>query len=259
MVVTTFKQNSDLYVGASQYRAQPLHLQPAAHARAPDARCSSRPSISTWLVEHAARSVCARRGHHPRARGARRLQPGPAQPAAGASGSASGSSSPTSCRRRSCSFPFSRLVSMLGLQNSSHGPWSSSIRPSPCPSAPGSSWASSNRSPRRWRSRRWSTAAAGLGAIWRMVLPLVGARPPHRRHLRDHPGRAGIRLQPDLHLLGAEDDGECRRARGPRPRRRLLLGLADGRLPRSPAIPIAILYNFFLDRFIAGFTVGAVR
>ena len=24
-------------------------------------------------------------------------------------------------------------------------------------------------------------------------------------------------------------------------------------------VPIAILYNFFVDRFIAGFTVGAVR
>ena len=25
------------------------------------------------------------------------------------------------------------------------------------------------------------------------------------------------------------------------------------------SLPIAILYNFFLDRFIAGFTVGAIR
>ena len=25
------------------------------------------------------------------------------------------------------------------------------------------------------------------------------------------------------------------------------------------SIPIAVLYNFFLDRFIAGFTVGAIR
>lgn len=24
-------------------------------------------------------------------------------------------------------------------------------------------------------------------------------------------------------------------------------------------VPIAILYNFFLDRFIAGFTVGAIK
>jgi multiple sugar transport system permease protein len=24
-------------------------------------------------------------------------------------------------------------------------------------------------------------------------------------------------------------------------------------------VPLAILYNFFLDRFIAGFTVGAIR
>jgi multiple sugar transport system permease protein len=25
------------------------------------------------------------------------------------------------------------------------------------------------------------------------------------------------------------------------------------------SVPIAILYNFFVDRFIAGFTVGAIR
>jgi multiple sugar transport system permease protein len=25
------------------------------------------------------------------------------------------------------------------------------------------------------------------------------------------------------------------------------------------SIPIAVLYNFFLDRFIAGFTVGAIK
>jgi len=25
------------------------------------------------------------------------------------------------------------------------------------------------------------------------------------------------------------------------------------------SVPVAILYNFFLDRFIAGFTVGAVK
>jgi multiple sugar transport system permease protein len=25
------------------------------------------------------------------------------------------------------------------------------------------------------------------------------------------------------------------------------------------SVPIAILYNFFVDRFIAGFTVGAVK
>jgi multiple sugar transport system permease protein len=25
------------------------------------------------------------------------------------------------------------------------------------------------------------------------------------------------------------------------------------------SVPVAILYNFFLDRFIAGFTVGAIK
>jgi len=27
----------------------------------------------------------------------------------------------------------------------------------------------------------------------------------------------------------------------------------------SRCVPIAILYNFFVDRFIAGFTVGAIK
>jgi hypothetical protein len=35
-------------------------------------------------------------------------------------------------------------------------------------------------------------------------------------------------------------------------------GLADGGLPHHQHA-LAILYNFFLDRFIAGFTVGAIK
>ena len=45
----------------------------------------------------------------------------------------------------------------------------------------------------------------------------------------------------------------------PRPRRRLLLGLAHGGLPHRERSRSPILYNLFLDRFIAGFTVGAVK
>jgi hypothetical protein len=64
-----------------------------------------------------------------------------------------------------------------------------------------------------------------VGAIWRMVLPLAGER--------GDPGGAGAG-------------------------RRLLLGLADGRRLIT-SVPPAILYNFFLDHFIAGFTVGAIK
>ena len=42
------------------------------------------------------------------------------------------------------------------------------------------------------------------------------------------------------------------------PRRRLFLAVADGG-HADPAIPLALLYNMFLDRFIAGFTGGAFR
>ena len=44
----------------------------------------------------------------------------------------------------------------------------------------------------------------------------------------------------------------------PGARRRLFLGLADGGCFIA-SVPIAILYNFFVDRFIAGFTVGALK
>jgi hypothetical protein len=35
------------------------------------------------------------------------------------------------------------------------------------------------------------------------------------------------------------------------------LGIDDGGLPDR--VPIAIIYNFFVDRFVAGFTAGAAR
>ena len=53
-------------------------------------------------------------------------------------------------------------------------------------------------------------------------------------------------------------DGLGGRADRAHPRRRLLLGRADGG-GAAARIPLALLYNVFLDRFIAGFTGGAFR
>ena len=54
----------------------------------------------------------------------------------------------------------------------------------------------------------------------------------------------------------ADDLG--RRAERADPRRRLLLGRMMAAV-LIPSIPLALLYNAFLDRFINGFTGGAFR
>ena len=56
----------------------------------------------------------------------------------------------------------------------------------------------------------------------------------------------------------AEAD-HARRGDRPHPRRRLLLGRDHGRRRLIASIPVAIAYNLFLDRFIAGITGGAVK
>jgi hypothetical protein len=45
---------------------------------------------------------------------------------------------------------------------------------------------------------------------------------------------------------------------GAHPRRRLLLAVAPGG-GHLVAVPIAFVFNLFLDRFISGFTIGAVK
>jgi multiple sugar transport system permease protein len=37
-----------------------------------------------------------------------------------------------------------------------------------------------------------------------------------------------------------------------------ILGFNDGACLIA-SVPIAVIYNFFVDRFVAGFTVGAVK
>ena len=138
------------------------------------------------------------------------------------------------------------------------GPWSSSTRPSPCPSAPGSSWASSSRCPRRSRSRPWSTAAAGRLRSGAMVLPLAV------------PGILTVVIfaltlvvQEFVYSLTFISSVQRMTVSVGVP---VALIRGDvyywGSLMAAcviTSLPLAILYNFFLDRFIAGFTVGAVQ
>ena len=60
-----------------------------------------------------------------------------------------------------------------------------------------------------------------------------------------------------ISVVGAKADHAWRGDR-PGARRHLLLGRADGRRLIA-SVPVAIAYNLFLDRFIAGITGGAVK
>ena len=63
---------------------------------------------------------------------------------------------------------------------------------------------------------------------------------------------------PDFHLRLGQENGLHRRAHGTGAGRRLPVGpLLAGAL--LAGIPVAVVYTFFLDRFIAGFTMGAVK
>jgi multiple sugar transport system permease protein len=79
-----------------------------------------------------------------------------------------------------------------------------------------------------------------------------------RRHLRVHPGAERVPLCADLsdRHLGAHGAG--RRHRRTDPRRRVLLGqLKAAALLGS--IPVAIIYSFFVEHYVAGPTAGSVK
>ncbi len=100
--------------------------------------------------------------------------------------------------------------------------------------------------------------ASRLGALWRIVLPV------------SLPGiltvviftfslvRERVRLRDHVHHELRAADVYGRRPDRPDPGRRLLLAALMA-ATLIPAIPLALLYNAFLDRFIEGFTGGAFR
>ena len=98
-----------------------------------------------------------------------------------------------------------------------------------------------------------------LGAIWRTVLPRVAAGDADRGRLLLRADPARVRLRAGLRDLIAT-------------RRRSSIGVTTELIRGDVffwqslmaaaaivAIPVAFLYNLFLDRFIAGFTLGAVK
>src|SRR6266542_3062778 len=81
------------------------------------------------------------------------------------------------------------------------------------------------------RRRRHGRRPDQMGRLREADDPDVDLRHPHRGDLRLHARNAGVRLRPDVHLLLRPPDRRRRRPHVPAPWRRLLLGLADGRLP----------------------------
>jgi multiple sugar transport system permease protein len=153
--------------------------------------------------------------------------------------------------------PFSRLVSLLGLQNSL---WSL-ILVYPTFTVPFCTWLLMGffkSLPREVEESAMVDGCSRLGAIWRMVLPL------------SVPGLLTVVIfaltlviQEFVYSLTFISSVERMTVSVGVP---VALVRGDvyywGSLMAAcliTSIPIAVLYNFFLDRFIAGFTVGAIK
>ena len=153
--------------------------------------------------------------------------------------------------------PFSRLVSLLGLQNSL---WSL-ILVYPTFTVPFCTWLLMGffkSLPREVEESAMVDGCSRLGAIWRMVLPL------------SVPGLLTVVIfaltlviQEFVYSLTFISSVERMTVSVGVP---VALVRGDvyywGSLMAAcliTSVPIAVLYNFFLDRFIAGFTVGAIK
>ena len=199
MVITTFKQNSDLYVGATNTAHNPFifNRPPTLEHLRTLFEADPLPDLA---LQHALGG--RRRGrHHPRARRARRLQPGPAHRTLGRA--AEHRDLPHLPRAVDAAVhPVLAPGLAARAPEQPAGPWSSIY---PTFTVPFCTWLLMGffkSLPKEVEESAMVDGCSRVGAIWRMVLPLVGARPPHRGHLRPDPGDPGVRLQPDLHLVG---------------------------------------------------------
>jgi multiple sugar transport system permease protein len=153
--------------------------------------------------------------------------------------------------------PFSRLVSVLGLQNS----LASLILVYPTFTVPFCTWLLMGffkSLPKEVEESAMVDGCSRVGAIWRMVLPL------------SVPGLLTVVIfaltlviQEFVYSLTFISSVERMTVSVGVP---VALVRGDvyywGSLMAAcliTSIPIAVLYNFFLDRFIAGFTVGAIK
>jgi multiple sugar transport system permease protein len=97
-----------------------------------------------------------------------------------------------------------------------------------------------------------------FGAFLRLMIPHLHLRHSHSRNLYLHLDDPGICLGPYLYLFGIKsDDRHCHPHLSVRGDVYYWGALMAACLIAS--LPVAFLYNLFLGRFIAAFTVGAVK
>ena len=126
--------------------------------------------------------------------------------------------------------PFSRIIAVLGLQNSL---WSL-VLVYPSFTVPFCTWLLMGffkAIPRDLEDAAMIDGLSRFGAFVKVVMPISAAGRADRRYICVHAGDAGIRLRRHVHHRGIELHRERRGADLPGARRRLLLGLDDGRLP----------------------------
>ena len=254
MIVTTFKQNADLYVGAANVKHNPFIFN-----RPPTldhlATLFGQTLYPTWLFNTQWVGV---------------LVVGVTLLLAGPAGYSLARLTGRWGERLSIGIfltylvpstllfiPFSRLVSLLGLQNSQ---WAL-VLVYPTFTVPFCAWLLMGffkSLPKEVEESAMVDGCSRVGAIWRMVLPL------------SVPGLLTVVIfaltlviQEFVYSLTFISSVERMTVSVGVP---VALVRGDvyywGSLMAAcliTSIPIAVLYNFFLDRFIAGFTVGAIK
>jgi len=111
--------------------------------------------------------------------------------------------------------------------------------------------------PKELEEQAMIDGASRWRAMTRIILPSA-CRVPVRRHLRLHAVAERVPLRPALPQQIERAYGADRGRGRADPRRRLLLGPADGR-GLLGSIPVALIYSFFVKYYVAGLTAGAVK
>jgi len=126
--------------------------------------------------------------------------------------------------------PLSRVISLLGLQDTI---WSVVVV-YPSFTIPFSTWLLMGffkSIPKELEDAAMVDGLTRFGAFVKLVIPISVSGNPDGGDLCVHAGDPGVRVRADVYRSGSAPDGGRGRADFSGPRRRLLLGLADGRLP----------------------------
>ena len=151
--------------------------------------------------------------------------------------------------------PFSRIISDLGLQNSL---WSL-VLVYPSFTVPFCTWLLMGffkAIPRDLEDAAMIDGLSRFGAFFEGGNADLDRRSADRSDICLYFGSPGVCLWRDLHHVVGELHCERGRANFPGSRRCLFLGFDDGLIV---SMSIAIPYNLFVDRFVVGFTVEAIK